>query len=85
MRRHKFILISVLILSIGLILTGLYFGIWWAFIGGSKQLIAGFSVHPFNAANIIWGLGKVILGWTVSLPFIFAAGWIAIVFCVSDK
>ena len=51
--------------------AGLYFGVWWAFIGGIVNVIEEVRAPNLNAMNVAIGVAKVIfagaIGWAAAL------------------
>ncbi|MNL99721.1 hypothetical protein D3C76_02080 [compost metagenome] len=47
------------------IVSGLYVGLWWAFIGGIIQLVDAFNSSPIVGKDIAVGFARVFLATTV--------------------
>ncbi len=60
----QFIGLAFIIVGIGLIL---YFGIWWAFIGGIVAVIEEIHAPQLNSLNVALGVARVVfagmIGW----------------------
>jgi hypothetical protein len=69
-------ILSVLIMVVAL-LAALYFGIWWAFIGGIVQVIDQLRAPQMNSLLIAIGIAKVmfagLIGWITFVIGIVAA------------
>jgi hypothetical protein len=54
--------------------SGVYFGLWWAFIGGIADVISEIRSPDLNAMNVAIGVAKVffsgVIGWTAALLLI---------------
>jgi len=61
-------------LMIAGIASGVYFGLWWAFIGGIVDVIGEIRSPDLNALNVAIGVAKVffsgVIGWTAALVLI---------------
>jgi hypothetical protein len=59
------------VLIVAGIACGLYFGIWWAFIGGIIDVIEAIRADVLSASSVAIGVAKVIfaglIGWLSAL------------------
>lgn len=46
-------------------IIGFYGGIWWAFVGGIKQVISGFQSSPLNSSDIAIGLCRIFFATSI--------------------
>jgi hypothetical protein len=53
---------------------GLYFGLWWAFIGGIIQVIEQIRAEHLDASIVAFGIAKVIFAGVI--------GWAAAAVCL---
>ena len=71
------VLLGILIGIIGIV-VGIWIDLWLFFVGGIKEIIAGFSATPADGGAIAWGLVKVFVftgtGALVTL-FLIVAGF----------
>lgn len=72
-----------IMMMLGSIAGGLYFGLWIMFIGGALQIIREASLilaqQPYEALNIGYGMARMLLAGPVTsfvaaMVFIFGAG-----------
>lgn len=72
--------LGIILIFVGIVL-GLYFGIWWAFIGGIVGVIEEIRAEHLNAMNVAFNIAKVcfsgLIGSLVSYLFIIP-GWFLI-------
>ena len=59
MKRILFIAMGLVLMILGLA-AGLYFGLWWAFIGGIVSVIQGIRAPELDAFAIAFGITRVI-------------------------
>ena len=52
------------------IATGIYFGLWWAFIGGIIDIINAVTPTPISTMGIAFGVLKMVLA--------SAIGWVCV-------
>jgi hypothetical protein len=66
--------LATILIGIG---VGLYFGFWWAFIGGIIDVVNAFKADDISALAVALGAAKVVfasaIGW-VSFAFFFLTG-----------
>ena len=57
------------IFGVGLIMSGIVFGIWaglwWAFVGGIMQIVGAVQASPLDAAAIAWGVVKIMFAGAI--------------------
>jgi hypothetical protein len=67
-------LLGVLLVIAG-VLAGLYFGIWWAFIGGIIAFIEAIQAEPVLAKSVAYAIARVffasLIGWGAFMALVF--------------
>jgi hypothetical protein len=67
---------GLVVITIG-IGVGIYFGLWWAFIGGIIDVVTALKSDDISAAAVAFGVAKVVfaslIGW-VSFGLFFLTG-----------
>ena len=62
-------IIGLLLIVVGIV-AGLYFGLWWAFIGGIIQIIEQIRAEHLEAAVVAIAIAKVlfagVIGWAAA-------------------
>lgn len=65
--------LGILLIIVGVV-SGLYFALWWAFIGGIIDVIAEVRAPNINALNVAVGVAKIFFAgaiyWMVALPLV---------------
>lgn len=65
--------IGLTLIIVGIV-AGLYFGVWWAFIGGIVQVIEQIRAPELSAMVIAVGIAKIVfaglIGWLSAIVFI---------------
>jgi hypothetical protein len=57
--KNKFFIILGAIITLSGILTSIWFGVWWMFIGGIIMIIEAAKSDPINSMNIALGIARV--------------------------
>lgn len=71
------------ILMAAAVCAGLYFGVWWAFIGGIIAVIEGAKATPVESMTIALGIARVmfagLIGWAAFWVGAAAAGFVNLI------
>lgn len=71
-----YMIAGLVVITIG-IGVGIYFGLWWAFIGGIIDVVTALKADDISAAAVAFGVVKVmfasLIGW-VSFGLFFLTG-----------
>lgn len=75
-----FYLILGILLMLGGVVAGAYFGIWWAFIGGIIDVINAFTAPTISATAVAFGVAKVVFAAAIGWATVFIVGGVGYAF-----
>lgn len=74
-------LILAVALTLSAFAAGLYFGLWWAFIGGIVAILESMKSTPVDSLGVALGVARVmfagIIGWCAAAIMIIPANMLA--------